>query len=172
MSVIETALADDGFHDPRTAANGGYNAWGDHVGHTAALAALNQSTLAAIVPIHPTAAQIRDGYGTALVADFLRWARRHGVRAVGGLSTGFIDSPIDDDSLAAIRAIYRDQGADFLELPNRSRYKRSDFFDTQDHLNETAQIAHSVAVAEALVRLLDQTSERQAVMDPRRVPTR
>ena len=157
MSVIETALADDGFDDPRAAAGGGFNAWGDHVGHTAALARLNQSTLAAIVPVHPTAVQIQAGYGSRLVADFLRWAGRHGVRAIGGLPTGFIDSPIRDDSLTAIRAIYRDQGAGFLELPNRSRYPRSAFFDTQDHLNETAQIDHSVAIAEALVRLTATT---------------
>jgi hypothetical protein len=164
MSLIETALADDSFHDPRAAANGGFNAWGDHVGHTAALAAVNQSTLAAIDPVHPTAAQIQAGYGTGLVAAFLRWAGQHGVRAIGGLPTGFIDSPIDNAVLDAIRAIYRDQGAGFLELANRSRYPRSAFFDTQDHLNEAAQITHSRAVAEALVRLNNQalTAQKRA----------
>jgi hypothetical protein len=165
MSVIETVLADDGFHDPRAAANGGYNMWGDHVGHTAALAAINQSTLAAIVPVYPTAAQIRTGYGTVLVAGFLRWADLHGVRAIGGLSTGFADSPIGDDSLAAIRSIYRANRAGFLELPNHSRYPRTAFFDTQEHLNEAAQIKHSVAIAEALVRLTDQTIADQTVAD-------
>jgi hypothetical protein len=157
MSLIETALVDDGFHDPRGAADGGFNAWGDHIGHTAALAAVNQSTLAAIMPVHHTAAEIHDGDGTALIAGFLRWAGRHGVRAIGGLPTGFIDSPISSDSLAAIQAIYRDQGAGFLELPNHSGYPRTDFFDTQDHLNEAAQIEHSAAVGQALVRLIDQT---------------
>ncbi len=43
MSLIETALADDDFDDPRAAVIGGYNEWGDHVGHTAALAAPNRS---------------------------------------------------------------------------------------------------------------------------------
>jgi hypothetical protein len=152
MSMIETALASEDFHDPREAVSGGTNAWGDHVGHTEALAARNRSTLAAITPVHPTAAQIHAGYGSVEVAVFLRWAGRHGVRAIGGLPTGFIDSPIDDDSLAAIRAIYRDQGADFLELPSHSRYPRTSFFDTQDHLNEAAQIVHSVAIGEALAR--------------------
>jgi hypothetical protein len=156
MSLLETALADNDFHDPRAAAGGGYNTWGDHVGHTAALASLNQSTLAAIVPIHPVAAQIRTGYGTVLVGDFLRWADLHGVRVIGGLPTGFADSPIGEDSLAAIRSIYQAQGAGFLELPNHSRYPRSAFFDTQDHLNEATQIKHSTAVAEALLRLSDR----------------
>ena len=176
MSVIEMALADDGFHDPRTAANGGYNMWGDHVGHTAALAALNQSTLAAIVPVHPTAAQIRTGYGTVLVTGFLAWADRHGVCAIGGLPTGFADSPIGAPSLAAIRSIYRANSAGFLELPNHSGYPRAAFFDTQDHLNEAAQIEHSIAVADALVRLLDPAREGQkgmgpTVMDQRRAPS-
>jgi hypothetical protein len=160
MSLMEITLADYGFRDPRPAAGGGYNAWGDHVGHTAALAALNQSTLAAIKPFHPTAAEIQAGYGTVLVSGFLRWAAAHGVLAVGGLPTGFIDSPIDDASLAAIRAIYRDHGASFVELPNQSRYPRSAFFDTQDHLNEAAQIAHSIAVAEALSHFTDWRQAR------------
>jgi hypothetical protein len=160
MSLLETALTDDGFHDPRTAAGGGTNAFGDHVGHTAALAAVNQSTLAAITPVHPTAAQIRAGYGSVVIGGFLRWADRNGVRAIGGLPTGFADSPIAGGSLAAIRAIYRDQGAAFLELPNHSRYPRTAFFDTQDHLNEAAQISHSVAIAEALSRLTEQKQAR------------
>jgi hypothetical protein len=56
MSLIETALADDDFNDPRVAVSGGYNEWGDHVGHTAALAALNAPTLAAMMPFHPSGA--------------------------------------------------------------------------------------------------------------------
>jgi hypothetical protein len=166
MSVIETVLANAGFHDPRAAANGGYNAWGDHVGHTAELAALNQSALAAIKPFHPTASQISAGYGSVLVTEFVRWAALHGVRAIGGLPTGFADSPIDDASVAAIETIYRTSGAAFLALPNRSRYPRAAFFDTQDHLNEAAQVQHSIAIAEALVLLLDQPRPNQAPKDP------
>lgn len=156
MSLIETALVEGGFHDPRVAVDGGFNVWGDHIGHTAALAAVNRSTLAVIVPVHHTAAEIRDDYGAVEITEFLRWTRRHGVRAIGGLPTGFIDSPIAADSIAAIRTIYRDQGTDFLELPNHSDYPRTDFFDTQDHLNEEAQIAHSKAIGEALVPLMDR----------------
>jgi hypothetical protein len=154
MSLLETALAAGNFQDPRYAANGGFNRWGDHIGHTEALAALNRSTLEAITPDHPTAEQIRTGYGSTLVAGFLGWAGEHRVTAVGGLPTGFADSPIPEDSLAAIRAIYRTNDAGFVELPNRSRYPRTAFFDTQDHLNEAAQITHSVAIGEALNRLL------------------
>ena len=102
----------------------------------------------------PPAAQIEHGYGTALVRDFLRWAATHQVQVIGGLPTGFADSPISEASLAAIQAVYRDGGAGFLELPNRSRYPRADFFDLPDHLNEPAQILHSWAVALALRQMI------------------
>jgi hypothetical protein len=154
MSLIETALARD-FDDPRAAANGGYNAWGDHVGHTEALAAANRPALDAIRPFHPSGAQIEAGYGSALVAGFLQWARAHDVEVIGGLPAGFIDSPIGDDALAAIRAIFQDNGTGFLDTPERGRYPRNAFFDTADHLNETVQIEHSVAVGRALRRLTE-----------------
>lgn len=155
MSLLEMALFYGGFHDPRAAASGSTNAWGDHVGHSVALGAADRSALAAEDPFHPSGEQIRSGYGTVLVTGFLRWAGEHDVQVIGGLPTGFADRPIPDDSLAAIRAIYHDQGAGFLELPNRSRYPRTDFFDTPDHLNEPTQIRHSVAIAHALIRLTD-----------------
>lgn len=154
MAIIETALVAGGFHDPRAAADGRTDAWGDHVGHTAALAARNAAELAAIHPYHPGAAAIRAGYGTRLIAAFLDWARSHGVEVIGGLPTGFIDSPIPPRSIAAIRALYASHGAAFLELPNDSRYPRSAFFDTADHLNETWQAYHSVAVGHGLAQLL------------------
>lgn len=160
MSVLETALRSGGFNDPRDAATGSTNAWGDHVGHTAALGSGNRSNLATEAPYHPSAAQIRAGHGTVLVGDFLRWAAAHGVRAIGGLPTGFADSPIGAGGLAAIRAVYADAGAGFLELPNRSRYPRPDFFDTPDHLNEAAQIRHSVAVGRALLRIGRDPADR------------
>jgi hypothetical protein len=158
MSVIESALVADGFHDPRAAVTGTFNAWGDHVGHTAALGAENQPVLARFVPYHPDGKEVRDGYGTRELAAFLDWAAAHGVRTIGGVPTGFVDSPILLDALAAIRAVYAAHGAGFLALPNLSRYPRTDFFDTADHLNEAAQIQHSEAVARALKPLLDETS--------------
>jgi alginate O-acetyltransferase complex protein AlgI len=154
MSVLETALASNDFNDPRVATNGGYNEYGDHIGHTAAKAVLNQPTLAAISPFHPTGAQITAGYGSALVVAFLRWAEANGVTVIGGLPAGFIDSPLTPDELNAIRAVFRDHGAEFLETPEGDRYPRTAFFDSADHLNETSQISHSVAVAAALERLM------------------
>ncbi len=155
MSLLETTLQDTGFHDPRIEAAGSTNEWGDHVGHTRALAAANRTALAAEEPYHPSAAQISGGYGTDLVRQFLEWAVRHHVRVIGGLPTGFDNSPISDSAITTIETIYRSEGAGFLELPGRSRYPRSAFFDSPDHLNEPAQITHSLAVGQALRRIVD-----------------
>jgi hypothetical protein len=162
MSVIETALDSDDFTDPRVAAIGGYNEWGDHVGHTAAKAFLNRSALEAIEPFHPTGAQITEGYGSTLVIGFLHWARAHGVRVIGGLPAGFIDSPLSPDELVAIHAVFRDNGGEFLETTDSGRYPRSAFFDSADHLIETSQICHSVAVSLALLPIM----ERRLVQSP------
>ena len=161
MALIETALVAGDFHDPRAAATGESNAWGDHIGHTVALASASVSVLAAMQPYHPAAAQIRDGYGTTLIAGFADWARAHGVLVIGGLPAGFADSPIPDAAVAAIHAVYTAHGALFLELPNRSRYQRTAFFDTAEHLNETWQAIHSEAVARGLA----------GIMQARRSPT-
>lgn len=169
MSVIETALVSDGFHDPRAAATGTFNAWGDHIGHTAAIGAPNQPMLATFTPFHPTGIEVRQGYGTTEVADFLDWAAAHRVRVIGGLPTGFADSPIRPGALLAIRALYRDHGAAFLALANLSRYPRSAFFDTADHLNEEAQIRHSEAVARGLAILLARPLAITALI-PERTP--
>jgi hypothetical protein len=154
MALIETALVAGGFHDPRAAATGESNVWGDHIGHTAALAAPSVPVLAATQPFHPAPGQIRDGYGTTLIAEFADWARAHGVLVVGGLPAGFADSPIPGAAVAAIRAVYTVHGALFLELPNRGGYPRDAFFDTAEHLNETWQAIHSEAVASGLADVL------------------
>ena len=150
MSPIETALVAAHFHDPRAEVTGETNAWGDHIGHSAALAQTNRSVLAAAATHHATADAVRDGYGSALIADFTRWATASGIQVIGGLPTEFADSPMPDATLQAIRSTYLANGGDFLELPNLSRYPRSAFFDTSDHLNETWQIEHSKLLAAQL----------------------
>src|ERR1019366_8747821 len=101
MSLIETALVRSGFADPREAALGSTNAWGDHVGHTAALGQVNAARLATMMPYHDTAAGITSGDGTAMVRDFIAWAEQHDVRVVGGLPAGFADRPIPGATRAA-----------------------------------------------------------------------
>ena len=148
MSLIEAALVWSGFHDPRAADVGSTNAWGDHVGHTAALGQANAAHLATMVPFHQTAAAIASGDGTTTIRHFIVWASAHGIVVVGGLPAGYAGSPIPDATREAIRSVYTSAGARFIDL--HDRYPPSAFFDTPDHLNEAAQIVHSRAVAAAL----------------------
>jgi hypothetical protein len=155
MAVMETALAALGF-DPsvRQAVVGGENAWGDHVGHTLALAAPSRAVLAQAQPSAPSVQAITTGYGSRLIGDFARRMAARGVVVVGGLPTGFADRPPPPATLAAVRAVYRANGGLFLTLPGVSLYAREDFFDTAEHLNEPCQVFHSRAIAGALASLL------------------
>ncbi|HEX3993886.1 MAG TPA: hypothetical protein VHX39_22165 [Acetobacteraceae bacterium] len=148
MSLIETTLVWSGFNDPRAGDVGTTNAWGDHVGHTAALGRANAAHLATMLPFHQTASAIASGDGTAMIHDFIEWAEAHGVIVVGGLPAGYARSPIPDATRDAIRTVYVTAGAHFIDL--HDRYPPSAFFDTPDHLNEAAQIQHSELLAAAL----------------------
>jgi hypothetical protein len=163
MSVIEMALVAGGFHDPRAATTGHSNAWGDHVGHTAALGAASQAVLAAMQAPPASAAAIRNGDGSRQIGDFVAWAERDGIRVIGGLPTQLDEQPFPAATRRAIAAVYLDHGGTFLTLPNQSRYPRSAFFDTPLHLNEEAQIAHSILLAGALRAMLVGTPEATAL---------
>jgi hypothetical protein len=162
MSLIEMSLVAAGFHDPRASVLGTSNPWGDHVGHTAALGAASQALLGAMAAPPASAAAIRDGYGTTLIAGFVAWAHAHGVRVIGGLPTELDEQPLPEPTRAAIAAVYLDHGGEFLALANLSRYPRAAFFDTPLHLNEAAQIAHSVLLARALGTLLGRPLQTAA----------
>jgi hypothetical protein len=155
MSGVEMALARLQMRDVRAAAGGATNAFGDHVGHTAALAAADRDALAIFRRTDPTAAAIASGYGTRLIAEFVAWGTAHQVRMIGGLPTEFDDVPLPDATIAAVRAVYERNGGGFLALENRSRYPRADFFDSPDHLNETWQGIHSDAIARGLAAMLE-----------------
>lgn len=188
MRLIEMSLVAVRFHDPRTEASGTRNAWGDHVGHTAARGGTSAGVLAAMLALPASAAAIRDGYGASLIAGFVTWARAHGILVIGGLPTQLDLSPHPDEPgpemlrpeaslpdaahsstsrpktsqpltrLAAIEAVYLRHGGEFLVLPNHSRYPSTAFFDTPLHLNEGCQIAHSIMLARALAPMLGLTA--------------
>ena len=147
MALVEHALLLDGFHDPRADVTGTTNAWGDHEGHTADR---GDPSGAAARPAHAKAASIEFGYGTHVISAFVRWANAHQVEVIGGWSTEPDDDPMPPSTRTAIRAVYAQNGAAFLELPNHSLYPRSAFFDSPDHLNEQWQQIHSVMLAELL----------------------
>jgi len=158
MSLIEMGLVATHFHDPRAAAEGTSNAWGDHVGHSVGRGAGRQASIAAMVAQPVSASAVRDGYGATLIAGFVAWARTHGVRVIGGLPTEVDTLKLPEATRAAIASVYLAQGGEFLALPNLSRYPIADFFDTPLHLNEACQIAHSILLARSLAPLLGRTA--------------
>ena len=154
MAGIETMLVATGFQDPRARVTGSSNSWGDHIGHSLDHARMNAHALRMVSPTHQSADRIEQGHGRTVVTEFLRWARANGVVVIGGFATGFDDSPMPTATASAIRRIFDSEGAPFLQLPNNSRYPRDWFFDTADHLHESAQIAHSGLIAAALHSLM------------------
>lgn len=128
----------------------------DEIGHDDARAAAYESAVAAAVYSLPAPADLLanpDGEQQVL-GGFLDWCHANGVTAIGGLPTTFDDVLVSDRIVQLLREFYAAHGAGFLELPNRSQYPRTDFFDTSYHLRERAQLAHSVLIADALKPLL------------------
>ena len=70
MSVIETALVSSRFNDPREAALGSTNAWGDHVGHTPIRGEANAARLERMLPSTVQCRRLAAGDGTADGARF------------------------------------------------------------------------------------------------------
>lgn len=146
------------------------DAQGDGIGHDLAQAQANRAFLATLHRPDPPSAAIAAGYGTKEVTVFLAWARRAGVRVIGGWPTEFADDPPDPALSRTLAVIY---GGDFLALPNQGRYRRPDFFDSQDHLVSECQALHSIAVARGLAPLLGRAvraPSREAISLASRCP--
>src|SRR5262249_41627958 len=128
------------------------DAQGDETGNSDANAKPYEAAVNSAQFQPPTAADFDanpDGC-RAFAAQFLDWARQHGVQVVGGLPTTFADVPVDPGLIDRIRSFYRSHGAAFVVLPDRSRFPRSAFYDSPYHLRQRSQIAHSRQLAEAL----------------------
>jgi hypothetical protein len=132
------------------------DAAGDGIGHTLAKARANGAFLASLHRPDPDPEAIEHGYGRAEIARFLDWARAHGLLVIGGWPTEFADAPPDPRLAAVLVGVYTAHGALFLALPNKGRYPRADFFDSQDHLVTECQAMHSIAVAVGLAPLLER----------------
>lgn len=128
------------------------DAEGDEIGTS--LAGADTRFLAGLHRIEPTSQAIARGYGSVLIARFVHAETTRSVIVVGGLPTDFRDVKLPASDIDAISAIYRKNGGEFLELANRSRYPRADFYNSEDHLAQPCQFFHSILVARGLARLL------------------
>lgn len=124
--------------------------FGDGVGHTAQRGRLYRNVIDAWKWSAPDLEIVSSPAARRDVAEFLQWACRRDILVIGGLPTTFDDAPIPPEVIASLRELYTSNGQTFLVLPNRSQYGRSDFYDSQFHLNREAQLAHSNLLAAAL----------------------
>jgi hypothetical protein len=106
----------------------------------------------------PSAHEITEGYGTALISDFVSQETAKQVVVVGGLPTDFQTKAMSLQSLLVIKSVYEDAGGRFIALPNWSRYPPEDFFNSEDHLAKPCQYLHSIAIAERLANLLERAA--------------
>lgn len=103
------------------------------------------------IPAAPIAHDIYDDPSSLeMLRAVLQTARSRGVIVVGGLPTTFDEATVTDALIDRMRAIFESAGACFIVLPNRSLYPRSAFFDSEYHLQEPFQIAHSELLAPIL----------------------
>ena len=136
---------------------------GDMKGHTASKGSAYRRIIAETPQITPPEELLNGKFlGEAILRDFLKWAKSNGVKVVGTLPTVFNDHPIDQRYVKRISSIYIEEGHLFLILPGLSQYDRSFFYDTNYHLSERYQIAHSVQIGKALDKMLFGGHAREA----------
>jgi hypothetical protein len=94
-----------------------------------------------------------DAASVAVLTRILEQARAKGILVVGGLPTTFTGTDVPAALISRLQSAYQERDACFVVLPNRSLYPRSEFFDTEYHLQESAQFAHSSLLAPLLARI-------------------
>jgi hypothetical protein len=134
---------------------------GDMRGHTESLGKEYRSFVRSMPQASPSGELLSKRFlGEDILANFLKWAKEHDIRVIGTLPTVFDDHPVPDKVIAKIASFYQSQGQEFFLLPNRSQYNRDCFYDTNYHLNEACQIAHSRLIAKYLLARLRLAHER------------
>jgi hypothetical protein len=157
-AAVEMSLAEVGIL--RRFNKGSLTPQGDVQGHTESLGKGYRAYVRSLPQASPSDELLSKEFpGEIVLEHFLRWAKEHHIRVIGALPTVFNDRPISEKVIAKIASIYRSQGQEFLLLPNHSQYDRHCFYDTNYHLNEANQIAHSALVAKHLQQQLRCTHE-------------
>ena len=148
-AVLEMGLAKAGIS--RRFSKATLTPQGDMQGHTESRGMEYRGYLSSLTQAGPSDELLYKRFqGEIVLENFLKWAKEHGILVIGTLPTVFNDRPISEKLIAKIASIYRSQGQEFLLLPNHSQYDRRCFFDTDYHLNEPSQIAHSQLMANYL----------------------
>jgi hypothetical protein len=128
------------------------NAWGDQIGtDRKSMENERKALLTAKPEPFPDVSRWKtETCAVEALGAFLDRCRERGIRVIGGLPTHVDEPPVDPKLVAAIRKIYEDHGAFFIEMPNRSEYPRDGFADSFYHLHEEAAVEHTAMLAEYL----------------------
>ncbi|MES0873944.1 hypothetical protein [Sinimarinibacterium thermocellulolyticum] len=167
-AIAENVLAKTGLRRQAGATRvfgaGNLNAWGDETGHTAEQGRVFEALIAATAWKLPPLEDFTPEryFYTQVLEHFIASLRARGVVVVGGLVQVADDVVIDPRMIERVRAIYERNGAGFIELPNRSQYPRSCFFDSVYHLNEECQRRHTAELLQALSPYLPSTDQAGA----------
>lgn len=151
-SLAEMPIAAARVVNPAATLRKEYNAQGDRIDNI--LADADPALLNHRPRRVPSAAAISRGYGAYLIGRFVAREAAKGVIIIGGLPTDYNIAPEPAASFAAAAAVYTENGARFMVLPNKSRYPVRDFFNSEDHLVRACQFLHSMAVARNLAAML------------------
>jgi hypothetical protein len=151
-ALAEMAAHRAGLGHPRALLAAEFDRQGDRIGTTAATA--DPAFLATLHRTEPPASTIINGFGTHLIATFVRRETQHGVTVIGGLPTDFRSVILPEADIEALRSTYTGNGGQFLQLANLSRYPRADFYDSEDHLMRPCQFRHSILIARAFGKML------------------
>jgi len=153
-ALAEMPMARLGMIDPGRLLSGEYNGQGDRIDNL--LAEASPALLHHAPRPEPAASQIEIGYGTALIALFVRREAADKVIVIGGLPTDFDSASLTPPTITALSAVYTADGGGFAMLPNHSLYPTADFFNSEDHLVQPCQYLHSIAIAYLLGEVLNR----------------
>jgi hypothetical protein len=147
-AAVEMPLAQSGRINPQKLLLTEYNPQGDRIDNTPAAA--DMDLLRHISRSEPAVPAITGGYGELLIAHFVRSETARHIIVIGGLPTDDAAAPLGMETIDALASTYRQNGGNFLVLPNHSLYPIQDFLNGEDHLVQSCQMLHSESVAEML----------------------
>jgi hypothetical protein len=107
----------------------------------------------------------------AAIDPIIDIARAKGIVVVGRLPTTFDDANVPESVVTWLRAHYERRGACFLLLSNLSKYPRSAFYDTDSHLQESAQITHSALLGPRLAAIARSARSPDATPEANSTPS-
>ncbi len=149
-SILENILNNTGFERRFNIST--LNENGDMKGHTKAKSKNYNEYVFSQLPPRPDISACQNNYNRQLIIDYIKFVNKNGGKVFGSFPTTFESNLTDDQSQSfeCIKNLYDENNGYFINLKNKSMYKKFNFYDTTYHLNEEAQILHSQKISKYL----------------------